>query len=137
MANGFEVDEKWNAAFYDNAVPTSASGDPSVAESYGSPHGLMSRTEVAEFLSVSLATVERLYRSGELPSVKLGRLRRVRREDLERFVAQGIKAVPRVVPDAQKPIPVVAVVLREVLDELRAIHETLRGDRDNSARRSD
>ena len=37
---------------------------------------------VAELLGCSLATVERRTKSGDLPSVKFGRLRRYRRADL-------------------------------------------------------
>ena len=36
----------------------------------------------AALLACSVATVERLTRSGEIPSVKVGRLRRYRRADL-------------------------------------------------------
>ena len=38
--------------------------------------------DVAELLGCSVPTVERLTKSGELPSVKVGRLRRYRRSDV-------------------------------------------------------
>lgn len=40
--------------------------------------------KAAELLHCSVPTVERLTRSGAIPSVKLGRLRRYRRSDLTR-----------------------------------------------------
>lgn len=43
---------------------------------------LMDVHGAAEFLACSVPTVERLTKSGELPSVKIGRLRRYRRGDL-------------------------------------------------------
>jgi len=38
--------------------------------------------QVAELLACSVPTVERLTKSGEIPSCKVGRLRRYRRSDL-------------------------------------------------------
>ncbi|MGE0598288.1 MAG: helix-turn-helix domain-containing protein [Dehalococcoidia bacterium] len=42
----------------------------------------MTQAEVAEALRCSVVTVKRLVASGELPSIKAGKLRRVRRSDL-------------------------------------------------------
>ena len=42
--------------------------------------------EVAELLHVSRPTVEKHIKTGELPSVTIGRCRRVRRMDLEDFL---------------------------------------------------
>lgn len=38
--------------------------------------------EAAKFLNCSVATVERLIRDGQIPSIKVGRLRRFRKSDL-------------------------------------------------------
>lgn len=46
------------------------------------PDPMGDRHQAAKWLGVSVATVERLTRSGAIPSVKLGRLRRYRRSDL-------------------------------------------------------
>ena len=42
--------------------------------------------EVAEILHVSRPTVEKHIKTGELPSVQIGRCRRVRRVDLQSFL---------------------------------------------------
>jgi excisionase family DNA binding protein len=39
----------------------------------------------AKYIGCSVATIERRIRSGELPSVKVGRLRRLRKGDLDRL----------------------------------------------------
>lgn len=53
------------------------------------PSLLLSIPEVATFeLGVSESTVERLIREGQLPAVKVGRLTKVRRSDLEAYVAE-------------------------------------------------
>ncbi len=43
---------------------------------------LLDARQAAVCLGCSVPTIERLTRSGEIPSIKLGRLRRYRREDL-------------------------------------------------------
>ncbi len=43
---------------------------------------LLDARQAADLLGCSVPTIERLTRSGEIPSIKLGRLRRYRREDL-------------------------------------------------------
>ena len=45
--------------------------------------------EVADALGVSRELVKQLIRTGELPSVKLGRRRLISRKALERFLAGG------------------------------------------------
>jgi excisionase family DNA binding protein len=47
----------------------------------------LSRSDISRIASVSLATVDRWIRSGELRSRRRGRTRRVARADLERFLA--------------------------------------------------
>lgn len=42
--------------------------------------------DVAQELQASRATIARLVATGELPSIKVGRLRRVRRRDLEQWM---------------------------------------------------
>ncbi len=46
----------------------------------------MSLEEVAEFLGVTYQLIYRLVRSGELPAARLGKLYRVSRADLERYL---------------------------------------------------
>ena len=48
---------------------------------------LLTMHQVAELLCVSLRTVKRLLARGELPVVRVGRLVRVREDDLRRFMA--------------------------------------------------
>lgn len=49
------------------------------------PTDLLTVAQVAEQLQCSSGTVEQLARSGRLPAFKLGRLWRIRRQDLEAF----------------------------------------------------
>jgi excisionase family DNA binding protein len=49
---------------------------------------------VASYLGVSERTVYNRVRSGDLPAVKVGRLWRVRTADLDRWLGQGLCAVP-------------------------------------------
>jgi len=48
--------------------------------------------EVAELLCVSRYTVYRLIEQGDIPSVCIGRLRRVRRVDLERWMEEHLSS---------------------------------------------
>lgn len=48
---------------------------------------LLRLSEAAHVLAVSLSTVERLVRSGELASVHVGAGVRVRRDDLDSYIA--------------------------------------------------
>jgi excisionase family DNA binding protein len=48
---------------------------------------LLSAEQVAEEIGCCLLTIRRKIYSGELPSLKIGRLVRVRREDLDAFLA--------------------------------------------------
>lgn len=56
---------------------------------------LLTLTEVADELRVSRPTVERWVGRGELPSVRLGTCRRVRGEDLARWVASRVEGGQR------------------------------------------
>ncbi|MGH9281590.1 MAG: helix-turn-helix domain-containing protein [Acidimicrobiales bacterium] len=49
---------------------------------------LLDYEDVADVLQVSTATVKRLVSSGDLPAVKVAGARRVRRVDVEAFVAR-------------------------------------------------
>jgi len=50
---------------------------------------LLSRTDVAQMLGLSLRTVERMEEKGELPApVRLGRLVRFRASDIERYISR-------------------------------------------------
>lgn len=48
---------------------------------------LLTTDQVADLLQISRRSVERLEESGKLPSVRLGRLVRYRREDVESLIA--------------------------------------------------
>jgi excisionase family DNA binding protein len=48
--------------------------------------------EVAELLCVSRYTVYRLIEQGEIPTVRIGRLRRVRKVDLERWMEEHLSS---------------------------------------------
>jgi PTS system nitrogen regulatory IIA component len=53
---------------------------------------IMTAQEVAAFLQLSVWTVNEHARRGEIPSFMLGRSRRFRRSDLERYIEQRIAA---------------------------------------------
>ncbi len=53
---------------------------------------LMSKKEVAEYLSVSTKTIERLVQRGELPQYKIGKTVRYKKEDVEKYL-ESIKEV--------------------------------------------
>ena len=50
------------------------------------PTPLLSVDNVAEIIQSSTKTVRRLIEAGELPHVRIGRLVRIRPEDLDRFI---------------------------------------------------
>lgn len=47
---------------------------------------IMTMYEVAEYLHIHLMTVRRLARDGELPAIKIGRLWRVQKDVLDRWM---------------------------------------------------
>ena len=47
---------------------------------------LLSTRELARFLGLGLTSTYQLLWSGAIPSVRIGRLRKVRRSDVERFI---------------------------------------------------
>lgn len=51
------------------------------------PKVVLSTKEAAAYLSISLPTLFRLTRAGELPHLRIGRVIRYRVEDLEAFLA--------------------------------------------------
>lgn len=57
-------------------------------------HELPTRHEVAAFLRVSDATVDRLVRSGELEAVKFGATVRLTRSGVEAFLAKNKSTEP-------------------------------------------
>ena len=61
-------------------LPAASSGEPRLA------FGIQ---EVADALGVSRELVKHMIRTGELPSVKVGRRRLISRKALERFLAGG------------------------------------------------
>jgi excisionase family DNA binding protein len=56
---------------------------------------LLTLPETAERLGVSLGSVYRLLEGGRLPSVALGRSRRVRSDDLDKFIGDLPSVEPR------------------------------------------
>jgi excisionase family DNA binding protein len=56
-----------------------------------SPRGLLDPAQVSAFLGCKRSFTFHLLRTGELPSLKIGRLRRVRPEDLDAFVASRLE----------------------------------------------
>ena len=55
----------------------------------GSEKGYMSLEEVAEMLGVTYQLIYRLVRSGELPAVRLGKLYRVSKSDLDKYLERS------------------------------------------------
>jgi excisionase family DNA binding protein len=55
---------------------------------------LLKANEVAEKLSISRSQAFTLMRSGDLPTVRFGRLVRVRPEDLETFITRNLSSNP-------------------------------------------
>ncbi len=49
---------------------------------------MLSVAEAAQALSIGEMTAWKLIREGKLPSIKIGRSRRIKTADLERFVAE-------------------------------------------------
>jgi excisionase family DNA binding protein len=56
---------------------------------------LLTADEVAELLGMTTSWVYAASRKGELPTVKLGRYRRYRREAIERWIEEQESVVPR------------------------------------------
>lgn len=54
------------------------------------PEHLLKATEVADILNVSRAFAYKLMQLGEIPTVKIQGSRRVRQEDLARFIQDNI-----------------------------------------------
>ncbi len=52
------------------------------------PNPLLNAEEVAQHLQVSIALAYRLIQRGQIRAVRIGRLVRVRKHDLERFIEQ-------------------------------------------------
>jgi excisionase family DNA binding protein len=80
---------------------------------------ILTSEQVAEHLQVQHRTVQEWLRSGTLPGIKLGRLWRVRREDLEGFLK--LRRITALVSEPER------VSLREYHDD--EIAEMLRLDR--------
>lgn len=59
-----------------------------MAEKAGEP-GFLTVAEVAALMRVSTMTVYRLIKAGELPSIRVGKSYRIRRADLDRYIATG------------------------------------------------
>jgi excisionase family DNA binding protein len=49
---------------------------------------VISPNQLAEYLGCGRSSAYQLLRSGQIPSFKLGRLRRIRRRDVDRYVAE-------------------------------------------------
>jgi excisionase family DNA binding protein len=54
--------------------------------------GLMTITEVAQFLKVGRTTVYGLLTAGSLPSVRIGRLRRIPQKAVRQFAEQAMQS---------------------------------------------
>lgn len=52
---------------------------------------LLKSEEVAEILQVSRAHAYMLMKRGEIPTVRIGKVVRVRREDLERYIHEKVQ----------------------------------------------
>ena len=61
--------------------------DPAVT-----PGEIMTPEQLAEYLGLGRTYTYRLLSSGEIPSFKIGRLRRIRRVDVERWLERRVNA---------------------------------------------
>ena len=52
---------------------------------------LLKADEVAETLNIGRSTVYQMLRRNEIPCIRIGRAVRVRQEDLESFIDQGVE----------------------------------------------
>ena len=78
--------------------------NPTPAPSY--PKAALSTKEAAAYLSISLPTLFRLTRGGELPHLRIGRSIRYRLEDLEAFLAARTTTKwEDFNPDRKRPAP--------------------------------
>lgn len=68
-------------------MPTTASSPSAAPQAQEHPKRLLSRDQAAKALGVSVRMVDALIATEALRSVKLGRCRKVRTEDLDSFVA--------------------------------------------------
>lgn len=55
---------------------------------------LMTIQQVADYLQVSISTVRRMLDDGRLPSVKIGRARRIPKEAVSELVSKGLEQWP-------------------------------------------
>lgn len=46
-------------------------------------------SEIAELLNISVRKVRELITSGKLPAIKIGKVYRVRKDDLDEFIEKG------------------------------------------------
>lgn len=69
--------------------------DPEMSSPHDSDNELLTATDVAAFLRVSLRTFNRLHLAGEgPPHLRIGRQRRWRRSDVEAWIASGLRTEP-------------------------------------------
>jgi excisionase family DNA binding protein len=73
-------------------VGVSASSRKGLGE--GTPEGLLTPEEVMAYLKCGRSHAFSLLRTREIPSLKVGRLRRIRREDLDAYVASRLEESP-------------------------------------------
>ena len=67
------------------------------------PHDSLTPKEVAEILRINPGTVYNWIYAGQIPSLKLGRLRRIRMEVVKQIQEQGLKKeAPTYVPRTNK-----------------------------------
>lgn len=52
---------------------------------------LLTKSEAAKFLGISITTFDRLRKAGKIPVVNIGRGVKVRNEDIERIASEGVK----------------------------------------------
>ena len=68
--------------------PRSAKSRPSEVDRWSPDEGLLTASEVARLLHISRSQVYILMGRGDLPGLKVGHVRRFRREDLRRYLSR-------------------------------------------------
>lgn len=86
VKSAVDSDEPRRLSITGNQEQSLAISRPGVVEDAIHERDFLSRNDVAQIAGIGIATVDRWVASGRLSSQKVGRIRRIRRSDLERLL---------------------------------------------------